>query len=202
MKKRLFSWGLLGMSLALPSLVFDLPRFLPVVMAQDSDSSCPAPFVANPGGVNNWGPCTDPHTYNGVGIGNGQCGRCGNVTWTYAGGICTANPACGPFNCLQTSYPGTITDAYVSTPVTGAAFAACVAATTALFIATAGLTALCGAACIVSGAFHLGAGCLACLTAAGAAGTAIACYYNECSENCNCTLPASRTFGPLVNACW
>jgi len=130
------------------------------------------------------GPCTDPHQYTGNGIGNGLCGRCGNIVWTYTGGTCQGTDP-GPPNCFECSYAQTITDFYVSTPVGALMFAVCCAATAAMLVADGVCFILCGGVCLTAGVWTGGTACWLCLAGCGAGGVAIICFYDECVEDCD-----------------
>ena len=176
------------------AMTIGMPRFV------WADTDGPSGWVpANPGcDYDKRGPCTDPHTYTPVGIGNGLCGRCGDIVWTYSGGYCQGTDSGDP-NCFEWGYPQTITDSYVSTPVGTLVFVACLAATTVLLVADGVCFALCGGVCITTGVWTGGATCWACLVGCGAVGTFIICFYNECVENCDFM---TSTNAGSATGCW
>jgi hypothetical protein len=175
------------------------PMMLSVAVA---DTNGPPGYTPTPPGYDcdKHGPCTDPHTYTGSGIGNGYCGRCGNKVWTYSGGTCQGTDP-GDFNCYEANYPTTITDFFVSTPVGTLAFVACFAGY-ALCLGGCGIldAGVCGSVCVGTGGFTLGASCIACIAAlGGACGAACTCAYDECKESCDYT---SSSQAGSTTGCW
>lgn len=171
-----------------------------IALAGDTDGPSGPPTVTNPGCPNDsHGPCTDPHTYTGGGVGNGICGRCGNKVYTYTGGSCSGTNGGDP-DCRNYTVPATATYNFVSTPVGSLTYAACLAVYVACLTADGALAAgVCGGACIVGGVFTLGASCVACLAAAGAGAAACTCAYDECKEDCNYT---GVTWAGSASACF
>jgi hypothetical protein len=80
------------------------------------------------------GPCTDPHTFAVVGIGNGSCGACGGKIFTYNGGTCSGTGSGSP-TCVSFTTTRTYLENYLSTPVGGMVEAACTVALVACLAA-------------------------------------------------------------------
>jgi len=179
-------WGFL-FSLVAICLYLLHPMMIGVARAGDTDGPSGYSSSRPPNTDNNAkGPCNDPHSYTGSGTGNGYCGRCGDITWTYSGGACQGTSSASCPDCLNTQVPATIVDTYISTPVGSIMYAVCFAGY-GLCLATDGIldAAVCGSACIVGGVFTLGASCIACIAGAGAIAAGCTCAYDECKEDCN-----------------
>lgn len=155
-----------------------------------ADSSGPgAPGVSPCGGTPNAkGPCTDPHIFTSSGVGNGACGRCGDVSYSYTGGACAGTHPIEGNNCTNcTRDPKVVTRQYLSTPVGSLMYAGCLATVTLCVGGASTVTALgCGAVCYTAGVWTGGSACYFCLGGAGGASSAACCCgFDECKENCD-----------------
>lgn len=153
-----------------------------------------------PGNNDAKGPCTDPGTATSSGIGNGYCGRCGNLTWTYTGGSCAGTSQAEANDCNDCNTPTTFVQNFVSTPVGSLTYAACFAAGVACMTVSGILDIIGGSVCAgvcVGSWWTWGASCWACITGEAAlvsTGAAVcACTYEECIEDCDYT--TTDTFG-------
>jgi len=156
--------------------------------ADTNGPGAPGGFAGCPGHNDAKGPCSDPNDYYSSGIGNGICGRCGDITYDYIGGSCTWQDNVDHNNCNDcTVSPKTFVRNYESTPVGSVAYAICMAAYVACLGAAGVLdAAVCGSVCVVSGVFTWSASCIACIAALGSATvTACDCAFAECQENCD-----------------
>jgi hypothetical protein len=179
MKKQLESFLVGGSVLFL----FTIVGGVCLVFADTNGPGAPAAPVCSEW-LGDTGPCTDPRSYSGSGVGNGSCGRCGNVTYTYKGGACLGTYPTSVRNCAMCVTDLDVTRIYSSTPVGTLMFLACYTAASTCYVADAGIAMACGPACYVAGTLTLGTSCLACLAAAGGVGAACGCVYSECVETC------------------
>lgn len=167
----------------------------------------PGAFGGCPGNDDAIGPCSDPNDYTSSGVGNGLCGRCGDMTYSYIGGSCTGQDQVEQNNCNDcTLSPKTFVRNYESTPVGSLEYAAqyavwiaCVATSGAVDIA---LGAACVGVCGTAGIATWGAACWACIvgeSATVAAGLAVCeCAFDEFAEDCDYV--GTDTFGS-TSAC-
>jgi hypothetical protein len=175
-----------------------------IPISANADTNGPGrPSTTFPFAANACGPCTDTNTWTlGVGpnIGNGACGRCGNINYQRSTGTCQGTDP-GTFNCKQGNCDSHATDRFASTPVGSLGYAGCVAAAIAGgILAELVLLPACAGACTVGAVVTIGASCVACIAAQAGTGTAVACGLAECIENCN-FLPNRVFGGPTVQCC-
>lgn len=175
-----------------------------IPISANADTNGPGgPSTTFPFAANACGPCTDTNTWTlgaGPNIGNGVCGRCGNINYQRSTGTCQGTDP-GTFNCKQGNCDSHATDRFASTPVGSLAYAGCIAAGIAGgVLAELVLITACTGTCVVGGIPTLGAGCVACVAAHVTAATVAACAMSECLENCN-FLPNRVFGGPKVQCC-
>jgi hypothetical protein len=167
-------------------LIFLICVFLQFIVHGDTNGpSIPSlPSCSFP--PNAKGPCNDPHYFRQTGVGNGYCGRCGDVTYSYVGGSCLGTHPTATYNCVDCIWIKDITYSFVSTPVGHLMYAACLTAYIACLGGDAAfVTYGCGSVCIVSGVPTLGTSCIACIAASGVIGASCTCILGECAENCD-----------------
>jgi hypothetical protein len=202
MSKNVLFWGRCLACLAVYGLVLGRFAFAPHVALGDSDNPPPPAVPGNPGLPSNTkGPCTDPHTWTSSGVGNGICGRCGNMVFTYTGGSCagTSNSGCPDCRNYVLS-PAVFTWPFTSVPVGSLEYACCLSAYVACLGADGILSGgICGPACTVGGVFTLGASCIACIAGASLGAAACTCMYDECKEDC---VGGSVTTAGTAGACY
>jgi len=190
-------------SMGFLSFVFLFAFSLPLSASADTNGPG-APSTTFPFAANQCGPCSDTNTWGlavAPNIGNGACGRCGDINWQRSTGSCAGTDP-GPFNCKAGNCNSLATDRYISTPVGGLVYAGCVAAALAGgIIAELILIPQCHQACIVAGnVFVLSAPCARCIAAQAGMVTTASCTFADCIENCN--FMPNRVFkGPVVPCC-
>jgi len=170
-------------ALAIVGLIF--PTSL-VVFADLSGPGTPSQ-TGCPYAANRKGPCTDPCTYSSHGAGNGLCGTCGNITYSYAGGSCTGTSSNPENNCAHCTRPKDTTRIYESEAAGYVWLAGCLTAAGVCAVADNAAYAACVEICWKTGVFTGGQSCWWCLSGVGAGGAACICAYNECVEECKYT---------------
>lgn len=154
------------------------------IFADTSGPGSPT-FNGCPGSPNAKGPCTDPHTYKAAGTGNGWCGRCSSISYSYDGGVCLGTHPIGDDNCTNCTVTPKVTNrVYQSTPVGALMFAGCFTELALCGAGDAAIGVACGGVCYTLGVFTGGVSCYLCIAGTGLVGAACVCTFEECAETC------------------